>query len=275
VARFNLRQADSAILGNLERFLRWFCLNLARQLGLESNLDDYWDIDLGSKVSCTTYLQDYVLAAVDSPLIIALDEVSYLFEYPDLSREFLPLLRFWHEESNNLPIWQRLHLILAHATDLYVPLNLNQSPFNVGMVVQLPDFQLPQVRELARCYGLIWDDHQVMALMYMLGGHPYLVRLALYYLVRGDFSLGEFLQKAPTQSGIYGDHLQSYLVWLRQSPEIESAFKQVVLADSPIQIDTIAASKLYRMGLVDFLADLVKPSCELYRLYFRDRLTSS
>jgi hypothetical protein len=274
VARLNLRQADSAVLINLERFLRWLCLNLARQLNLNPQLEDYWDVDLGSKVCCTAYMQDYLLASANTPLVIALDEVSYIFEYPEIAREFLPMLRFWHEESNNLVIWQRLHLILAHATDMYIPLNINQSPFNVGMALQLPEFEVAQVLELAERYGLQWDSDRIIALMDMIGGHPYLVRLALYHLVREGISLEKFLLKAPTQEGIYSDHLQSYLVILRQLPELEAAFKQVVLSDSPIQIDTIAAYKLYRMGLVDLQNDEVQPSCKLHRLYFRNRLPS-
>jgi hypothetical protein len=273
IARINLRQADSAVLTNLERFLRWLCLNLARQLQIEAHLDDYWDSELGSKVSCTTYLQDYLLAFAENPLIVALDEVSHLFEYPAIAREFLPMLRFWHEESRNLPIWQKLHLIISHSTDVYIPLNINQSPFNVGMSMQLPEFQPGQVLVLARRYGLDWGESQIHTLMEMIGGHPYLVRLALYYLVRDELNLEQFLQTAPTQSGIYSDHLQSYLVALRQYPELEAAYRQVLVADQPIQIDTIAAYKLYRMGLVSLEDDHVAPSCQLLRLYFQNRLT--
>jgi hypothetical protein len=274
VARINLRQADSVVLESLERFLRWLCVNLARQLTIDPRLDDYWDSDLGSKVSCTTYIQDYLLTISDQPLVVGLDDVSHIFEYPTIAREFLPMLRFWHEESKNLPIWQKLHLIIAHATDSYIPLNINQSPFNVGLSLQLPEFTAQQILELAGRYGLPWQESEVSILMDMIGGHPYLVRLALYYLVREQWELDSFLQKAPTQAGIYSDHLQSYLVALRQNPDLEAAFKQVLMADQPTQIDTIVAYKLYRMGLVQLENDLVAPSCRLLRLYFRDRLTT-
>jgi hypothetical protein len=274
IARINMRQADSAVLQNLERFLRWLCINLARQLQMEPHLDDYWDSELGSKVSCTSYVQDYLLAAADTPLVLGLDEVSHLFEYPEIAREFLPMLRFWHEESKNLAIWQRLHLIISHSTDIYIPLNINQSPFNVGMSLTLPAFQPSQVLELAQRYGLSWSEAEVTQLMSMIGGHTYLVRLALYYLVRDHLDLEELLQKAPTQAGIYSEHLQSYLVNLRQHPDLLAALQKVLLAETPIQIDTIAAYKLYRMGLVKLENDLVFPSCQLVRLYFRDRLTA-
>jgi hypothetical protein len=91
--------------------------------------------------------------------------------------------------------------------------------------------------------------------------------------VRDHLDLEELLQKAPTQAGIYSEHLQSYLVNLRQHPDLQAAFQAVLLAETPIQIDTIAAYKLYRMGLVKLDNDLVFPSCQLVRLYFRDRLT--
>jgi hypothetical protein len=274
VARINLRQADSTVLENLGQFLRWFCINLARKLNLEPRLDDYWENHLGDKVSCTIYIQDYILAKSDQPLVLALDEVSHLFEYPVIAHEFLPLLRFWHEESKNMAVWEKLHLIIAHSTDCYIPLNISQSPFNVGLSLQLQQFTPDQVLDLAHRYGLLWQPIDVNQLMGMIGGHPYLIRLALYYLVRGQLSLEQLLQQAPTQSGIYNDHLQSYLVALRQRPELSSAFQQVLNAEQPIQIDTIAAFKLYRMGLVDLVDDLVFPSCPLIRLYFRDRLTA-
>jgi hypothetical protein len=274
VARLNLRQADNAVLEDLGQFLRWLCLNLAHKLNLEANLEKCWDSRLGDKVSCTLYLQDYILTSLDQPLVLALDEVSHLFEYPAIAHEFLPMLRFWHEESKNMAIWERFRLIIAHSTDCYIPLNINQSPFNVGLSLQLPEFTPNQVLDLARRYGLSWQPSDATPLMAMVGGHPYLIRLALYYLLRGQLSLEQLLQQAPTQSGIYNDHLQSYLVALRQHPQLCSAFERVLNAEQPIKIETIAAFKLYRMGLVTLANDAVFPSCPLIRLYFRDRLVA-
>lgn len=60
-ASINLEQADQAILNDLNQFLRWLCANVSRQLQLKPMLDDYWDEDMGSKISSTLYLQDYIL----------------------------------------------------------------------------------------------------------------------------------------------------------------------------------------------------------------------
>jgi AAA-like domain len=273
--RLNLKQADRAVLTSLDKFLRWFCANLAHQLNLEPSLDDYWDDDLGSKVSCTNYIQHYLLQAETSPLVIALDETSHLFEYPEITREFLPLLRFWHEEANNLEPWQNLRLVVVYATDLYVPLSIHQSPFNVGLALQVPEFSPAQVLGLAQRQGLDWQSESskdLTSLMTMLGGHPYLIRLALYYLSSERVSLSRLLQEAPTQAGLYSDHLQSYLVILQQSPELADALRTVVTSETPVRLETIAAYQLARMGLVKVQGDEVISSCLLYRLYFRDRL---
>jgi serine/threonine-protein kinase len=68
--------------------------------------------------------------------------------------------------------------------------------------------------------------------MAMLGGHPFLVRLALYRISCQDITLEQLLKTAPT--------MQMY--------------------------------QLQRMGLVQLDGNEVMPRCNLYREYFRARL---
>ncbi|HEY9668624.1 MAG TPA: AAA-like domain-containing protein, partial [Coleofasciculaceae cyanobacterium] len=56
--------------------------------------------------------------------------------------------------------------------------------------------------------------------------------------------------------------------------ELVAAVKQVMAADSPIEIRTAEAFKLRSMGLVKLQGNAVMPLCDLYRLYFRDRVAS-
>ncbi len=116
----NLEQVDQAILSDLNQFLRWLCANAARQLQLKPQLDEYWDEDLGSKISCTVYIQDYLLESITAPIVLALDELNQIFEHPQVAKDFLPLLRSWYEEAKTLPIWQKLRLIVVHSTEIYV-----------------------------------------------------------------------------------------------------------------------------------------------------------
>lgn len=99
IASLNLEQIDRAILSDLNRFLRWLCANISHQLQLEPKLDDYWDEDIGSKISCTLYFRIYLLEQIDTSIILALDEVNHIFKHPQVAKDFLPLLRSWYEEA--------------------------------------------------------------------------------------------------------------------------------------------------------------------------------
>jgi hypothetical protein len=265
----NLEQVDQAILGDLNQFLRWLCANAARQLQLKPKLDDYWDEDFGSKISCTAYIQDYLLESIDAPIVLALDEVNQIFEHPQVAKDFLPLLRSWYEEAKTLPIWQKLRLIVVHSTEIYVPLQLNQSPFNVGLPVQLSHFSLEEVLQLAQRYQLTLENQEkVRQLMELVGGHPALVQTALYYLSREEISMTQILTNATAVTGIYAHHLRRHWAILEQQPELAKALDRVMRAVEPVQLDPILAYKLSSMGLLKQSGDKVVPGYELYRRYF-------
>ncbi len=268
----NLEQIDQAILSDLNRFLRWLCANASHQLQLEPKLDDYWDEDIGSKVSCTLYFRSYLLEQIDSPLVLALDEVNQIFEHPQVAKDFLPLLRSWYEEARRLPIWQKLRLIVVHSTEIYVPLQLNQSPFNVGLPIQLTSLSVNQVQQLAQRYGLNWtDDEEARLLIDMVGGHPALVHLALYHLSREDLTLAQLLQTAPTSSGIYDHHLQRHWATLQEQPELAIALHTVMRTTFPVPLEPILAYKLSSMGLIKLNDNKATSSCQLYRQYFENQ----
>jgi diguanylate cyclase (GGDEF)-like protein len=268
----DFQEADSAIFVNLEKFLRWFCTNIARQLSLESNLDDYWDEDMGSKTSCSVYLKGYLLAQLDSPLMLVLNEVNRVFEHPKIAQDFLPLLRFWHEQASQDKTWQKLHVVALHSTEVYISLNINQSPFNVGLALKLPEFTPEQVQDFAQRCGLNWSRSTVLALMKMIGGQPYLVHLALYHFISQSMTLEQLLHEAPTQTGIYRHYLQSLLATLQEQPELAAAFKQVVDSEGSVCLDPISAYQLESLGLVKLEGNVCTISCELYRLYFAQNL---
>lgn len=275
--RLNFHQADHAVLSNIDSLLRWFCANVAHQLKLEPKIDDFWDEYLGIKTSCTNYLQSYVLDSVETAIVLSLDEAQVIFEYPEVAKEFLPLLRLWHEEANNLSLWGKLRIIVAHSTEIYVPLNLKQSPFNVGIPIKLPSFTLEQVTGLASQHKLLFTNQDVVTdflepLHTLVNGHPYLIRLALYTLTQGGQSFEQLMKEASTSSGVFAGHLHRLLTLLQQQPNLATAFKNIIQATTPISIDTISAYKLQSLGLVNLIEDQSLPSCPLYQHYFRNRI---
>lgn len=267
----DLQQADNQAFSSLDRFLRWFSANVSLELGLEPQLDRYWKTEIGSKVSCTIYFQSYILTHLNAPLVLLLNEVNRIFEYPEIARDFLPMLRVWYEQGKTLEIWQKLRLVVAYSTEVYIPLRLNQSPFNIGFPLKLPPFTPEQTDELARRYQIEWTDSgKTKRLMALLGGHPYLIQLAFFHLHRQEISLKQLLEQAPTASGIYRDHLLHLRLILQAEPPLENALKQTISADRPVELEPVLAYKLDSLGLISLEGDLATPSCELYRLYFRN-----
>ncbi|NJK30720.1 MAG: protein kinase, partial [Acaryochloris sp. SU_5_25] len=182
----NLQLADGKVFTDLDQLLRWLCASVSRRLRLPNRLQETWDDIFGSKYNCTAYFEEYLLTETEGPLTLALDEVDRVFEYPEIASDFFGLLRAWHEEAKNQEIWQKLRLIVVHATEVYIPLNTNQSPFNVGLPIDLPEFTLAQISQLADLHRLDWDESQTTQLQTLIGGHPYLIRLALYHLAKED-----------------------------------------------------------------------------------------
>lgn len=264
--------ADGKVFADLDKFLQWFCASVGRRLKVPNKLKDYWDEIFGSKDNCTAYFEEYLLAEINQPLVLGLDEVDCVFQYPEIAADFFGLLRAWHEDGKNREIWKKLHLVVVHSTEVYIPLNINQSPFNVGLAIELPEFNAQQVLDLAQRHGLDWSFTQVEQLMAMIGGHPYLVRIALYHIARKDITLNLLLQTAPTEAGPYSDHLRRHLWNLEQHPELAAAIRKVVASTSPVRLNSIECFKLISIGLLQQQGNDVTPRCDLYRQYFRDRL---
>lgn len=269
----NFQQAEKAILADLHKLLRWLCANITQQLKLASQLAEYWDEDIGGKMNCTLYIEECVLEELNTPLVLVLEEVNELFEYPTVAQECLTMLRTWHEHTKTDSTWHKLRLILVQSTETYISLNINQSPFNVGLEVSLTRFVESQVQELVRRHDRHFTIVQLQSLMQLTEGHPYLVRLMLYHLAQQQ-SFDALLDMAPTDMGIYSDHLHRHLWNLQHYPELGHAFRAVLQSTDPIELEQVKAFKLQSMGLITLSGNRAAVACDLYRKYFCDRFLS-
>jgi AAA-like domain/CHAT domain len=268
----SFQQADDRVLGNLDSFLKWLCACVSHKLRLPDRVESYWQdkATLGSNDKCTYYFEEHLLETLNVPLALCLDEVDELFKHEYIAKDFLGLLRSWHEEAKISPLWRNLRLIITHSKEVYIPLNVNQSPFNVGVPIELPPFTQDQVLDLMQRHGVQLHSADLAALMELTGGHPYLIRVALYYLARQEISLPVLLKVAPTQEWFYGDHLRHHLATLQNNAKLGAAMLTVVNSTEPVRVDE--AFKLASMGLVKFQGNNVVPLCGLYRQYFADML---
>ena len=265
----NLSNVDKNIISDLDKFLRWLCVMVGKKLGLDNQIDDYWDMEiLGSNGNCTAYFEEYLLSEINCPVVLALDEVDRVFPHTNVVEDFLGMLRSWHEKGKITRTWQNLRLIMAHSTEVYIPLDLNQSPFNAGVPIELLEFSTRQIQELAILHQLDWTEVEIASLTNILGGHPYLVRLAMYYVSSDRLNLQSLLANASTESGIFSHHLRRHLETLQQKPSLAASLKEVVDASQPVELKPMQIYQLYSMGLVQLKDNRVIPRCNLYREYF-------
>ncbi|MDZ8106705.1 MAG: AAA-like domain-containing protein [Nostoc sp. DedQUE12a] len=276
-AKLDLKLADVETLANLKTFLQWLCVDVADTLELEPQIDKHWQDVFGLNKNCTRYFQKYLLSVTDTPLVLAIDNFERLFEYPEIFPQFCLLLRGWYEAAKQGDkignIWKKLRLVVVHSTESYPSLDTNHSPFNVGLAIEIPEFNEQQVLDLAKQQGLdTLDEQGLNGLMGLVGRHPYLVQSAIAHLKSQQTTLEELLRLAPTEEGIFSDHLRQQLWHLQHNSQLEAGYKRVVMNEKPVRLDTEVAFKLHSLGLVKLVSNDCIPSCDLYRQYFSTRL---
>ncbi|BAY67091.1 hypothetical protein NIES22_72540 (plasmid) [Calothrix brevissima NIES-22] len=278
IVKLDLKLADSSTLTDLKTFLNWLCINVCDSLNLEDKIEEYWQDNLGINTSCTRYFQRYLLSNINTNLVFAIDNFERLFKYENIFSEFCLLLRSWYETAKQGDrmgkIWKKLRLVVVNSTETYPTLDTNRSPFNVGLAIELPEFNQQQIEEIVNLYEVnsLLSKNGLSQLMHLLGGHPYLVQLALANLKEQEITLEELLTLAPTEQGIFSYHLRQQLEALEDNSELIESYKRVITADQAVQLSPEITFKLHSLGLVKIVRNDCITSCDLYRQYFLVRL---
>jgi AAA-like domain len=261
------------LVNDLGRLLKWLSAYVGRKMQLPNKVVDYWDDILGHKSSATAYFEDYLLPNINTPLVLALDEVDRLFENEQVASDFFGMLRGWHESAKDQALWAKLRLIIVHSTEVYISLGIKESPFNVGLSVRPVEFTSSQIDDLSNRHGYSISPENAHNLMELVGGHPYLSRVALFAWSRGDLAPESFFKTAATEQGLYSDHLRRYIWNLQQNAELLNAMKRVIAAaPRPVDVEAMDAFKLESMGLIAREGNGIKMRFRLYELYLRERL---
>ncbi len=271
VVRLDLQRVDRSRLASADIFLRDLAERLVRKLGLDlAKMDRLWRSSLGPQDNLTYLLEDYVLPESSTPIVLALDEVDRLLT-ADYYQGFFALIRSWHNSRAFDDQWNKLNVVMVISTEPYLLIrDMTQSPFNVGLKLYLQDFNREQVDDLNRRHGSPVGADDFPQLMKLLSGHPYLTRKALYVLVTEGLPWAELKEIAPDDQGPFGDHLRNHLWLLHDEPDLRQAMKEIVRHDRCS--DEVAFFRLLRAGLVKGSGELCTCRCDLYRIYFKDKL---
>lgn len=273
----SFKKFHKSTIGDLDDLLRTLCFYISHKLQLDPTIDEYWEMELGSISTCTLFFEEHILPNINQPLVLAFDDVDFLFQCESIASDFFSMLRAWHENAQSYELWGKLRLIIAYSTDIYPNWNIYRSPFNLGILCELPDFNFQQVRQLAQLSAIDndrVDESQISALMELVGGHPYLLQAAFRQLIfQPKLTVSELVKKASTDAEIYQDHLRSLLFQLQSEPETLAAFNTICQATVPVTISSKHSFLLKQLGLVVPEGSQVKPRNLLYRLYFKQHLS--
>jgi hypothetical protein len=240
------------------------------ELGVAPPAGSAWGT-LPNNSICTAYFERELLPYLVQPLVLAIDGVDRL---PDASlrADFLLMLRAWHNRRATSRAFRQLDLVLVTATE---PAMLTSdafgSPFNVAIGDTLRDFTPAQVGWLNQQHGGCLNSQQEHRLIAQLGGHPFLVRRALYLVSSKRWPAEELLALAADDGGPFGDHLRSHLFKLCMQPRLIRALQQILgggrCADEQDYFDLHAA------GLVSRDGPTVRLRCDIYADYLHRHIT--
>ncbi|MET0625646.1 MAG: AAA-like domain-containing protein, partial [Pyrinomonadaceae bacterium] len=271
-AYLDFQVIDGRLLKNPDAFYLHFCSWLSDVLEVPDATQEIWKSALGNSQNCTRYVERHILRHSDSNLLLAMDEVDRLFD-AEYRSDFFGMLRSWHNNRATSSAWRSLDLAIVTSTEPYQFIeNLSQSPFNVGEVVELEDFDFQQVSDLNARYGQPLNEGEVERLMGLLGGQPYLVRRALYVVANGVMSADELFDRAASDDGPFGDHLRHYLFRLHGREELISSLRRTMTEHT--LDDELIFFRLRGAGLVRRRGKEVMLRCHLYEDYFRERLNA-
>ena len=270
VAFLDFQLFDSNALNDADTFYRHFCSWFTYELEVEDRVDEYWQLPLGSNMKCERYIGRYLMREIKDSLVLALDEVETVFD-TEFRSDFFGLLRSWHNKRRARSSWKRLDLVLVTSTEPYQLIeNINQSPFNVGEVIELADFTIDQVDELNIRHGAPLDREQMEKLFELIGGHPYLVRKTLYAIASNQMTADEFFDSVLENRGPFGDHLRHHLFRLSKKDQLIAGLQKILFTKGGV--DELIFFRLKGAGLVKRERGKVVMRNKLYEEYFKEHL---
>lgn len=254
-----------------DRFLRYFARTITKKLRMnEEFVNEIWEEKLGPQDKLVKVMEEYILPKSEKQIILAIDEADRLLGVPFHS-DFFALIRSWHNNRAIDSQWKRLNIAMVIATEPYLLIsNPNQSPFNVGVKLNLEDFSREQVQDLNHRHGNPIKDKDLEAFFELLSGHPYLTRKALYLLVSEHWTWENLYKHAADDQGPFADNLRRQLWFIQGDNRLQEAFRQVLYENK--SDDDKLLWRLSHAGLIKGAGSLYYPRCGLYNRYFRDHL---
>jgi len=273
VIHFSLEIVGHEHLSSLERFLYQLALSIADSLEIDTaKVRGEWkDRLLSPLLRMEFVLKKHVLPELQTPIVLALDNVDLLLPF-DFCSDFFGMLRTWNDKGASADnLWEKLIQILVISTEPALLIkDPYQSPFNVGLEIHLDDFDEQQVGQLNSRYGSPLAEKDIPKVISMLNGHPYLVNIAFYTMLNRGITWSELEPTMVTDQGPYRVHLRYLRNLLEKDSDLKTAFREIV--HSKQCSDEHAQFRLLKAGLIKRTEAYYTCRCNLYHQYFGNKL---
>lgn len=264
-------EVSLATFGEAMRSEHLFLAELADQIANEAGIQEegrspsQWT--LGRARERLEEMMEKVILPRDGRLfVLVIDKLDVLL--PCSFREsILEMFRRWVQDVAEEP-WSALRLVVAvSTTPMMFIRGATRSPFfNVAAQIEIGDLNEEQTRQLAGLYRLQWDDAAINALRVQVGGHPFLLRVAMYEAAVHATPLERILDKKTPE----GQSLkQRALQILPPLDKLQGPLCQVA-RDRSAEIDDDAYEALRSVGLIEREGDVYRFRCKLYEEHFTE-----
>ncbi|MCT7980131.1 AAA-like domain-containing protein [Laspinema olomoucense] len=240
-------------------------------------LEKNWQKERSSGLNCTNYLEDFIFTPIQQPKTLLIDGIDEILGPDKPQNPFLKLLRSWNEKrmkvvSQSPIVWPSI--AIAYSTEPYPELDIKGSILqNVGLEVELPEFNTEEILKLAKKYRLEWSEEEVQPLKELIGGHPTLVNQALYKISQEQMSWSELESQATLPTGPFGDHLLkkfSIIYENYKNTDLKHCFDQLLRGGTCT--DEISKFQLEKAGLIKIDNAGVQVRFKLYQKSFTNTL---
>ena len=277
-AAFDFQNLDKALMQNLSQLCRFICEKTALAANImeeivEVEIKKYFEARPDTpKDNTTSFFQKFLLPEITKPVVLMIDESDRLFGYPDISEEFFGLLRSWFSYAKAGKVFTKLRIVVVYSTDArYAIQNINQSPFaNIPMEFKLEDFSEKEIISLAQLHGLTLQPDQLKLLREQIGGHPFLIRKALYHLSKKHYSFDELIESASSDDGAFADYLKSQFYYVATNPDFTKVIKKII--DSNNSLDQNICLKLKGAGIIKGEVPNVEIKYAILKEYLDEKL---
>ncbi len=188
-------------------------------LSLSSQWRTWWreQRDLLSPVQrMRLFVQEILLVEVKQDIVIFVDEIDQVLSQNFCLDDFFRLIRFFWEQRNVYPDYQRLTFsLLGVATPSSLIQGNIQTPFNIGEAIELYGFQLHEVQPLIKgLQGKVnYPPEVLQAILDWTGGQPFLTQ-KLCHLVRREVEKGRIdnPKSAPQSVQLVEQVVKAYII---------------------------------------------------------------